>query len=393
MRDSCHQSDEPNEKHSILFDARLILDKPTGIGQYIASLIPELLQAAPDWHVYLLRRPDPWASYGIQNWQAANLTHHVITLPHMALRQYLVLPHLARNLGVDLIHYPHFDAPVLLGSTPVVATIHDVKYLAHPEFFTDLARLKRWYMYFCFAQTLRRAAAVIAVSEATAQDLCIFDVDGQRPCVIYEAVSSRFRPANVEQQTALREKYGLERPFILSVGERRPHKNHAGLIHAFAQSQSQQTHDLVIVGQVYHGYDEAAEMARKMGIGNHVHFLTEVDDGELVAIHTTADLFVLVSLYEGFGLPILEAMACGTPVIASSTTASGEIVGSGGVQVDPRDPAAIADAIDQMLCDAVLRHFYVERGYERCRQFTWQRTAQKTLALYRQVLNDEANRR
>jgi glycosyltransferase involved in cell wall biosynthesis len=306
----------------------------------------------------------------------------------MALRQHLLLPRLARELKVDLIHYPHFDAPVLLGSIPVIATVHDVKYLAHPEFFTDLGRLKRRYMRFCFAQTLHRAAAVIAVSEATAQDLQrLFGVDSQRLCVIYEAASSQFEPASDGRQAAVRKEYGLKRPFILSVGERRPHKNHVGLIHAFAQSHSRQAHDLAIVGQAYQDYSEPEKTAQELGVSNQVHFLTDVGSDGLVALYTAADLFVLVSLYEGFGLPILEAMACGTPVVTSSTTSSGEIAGSGGMQVNPRDTASIGDAIDQMLQNDDLRSLYAERGYERCSQFTWRRAAQETLALYNQVLN------
>lgn len=375
--------------HSILFDARLVLDKPTGIGSYIASLLPELLRLAPDLHIHLLRRPDPWPGYKLQDWWASNLTHHVSTLPRMTLKQHLHLPRLARQLGVGLLHYPHFDAPVLWGSVPVVSTLYDAKYLVQPKFFTSLGRLKKVYMRFCFAQTLRRAAAIITISEATALDLQrIFKVDANRLYVIHLAASPEFQPAADDKQAKIHEKYELTRPFILSVGERRPHKNHVGLIQAYARSQSRHTHDLVIVGQVYQDYTQPEEMAHKLGLANQVHFLANVDTDDLVTFYTAADLFVLISLYEGFGLPILEAMACGTPVIASSTTATGEVTGDGGIQVNPQNTTQVANAIDRVISDANFQRQQILRGYEWCQNFTWQKTAEQTITVYRRVFKE-----
>lgn len=378
-------------QESILFDARLVLNKPTGIGQYVAALLAALIRLAPETQFHLLRRADPWAGYGLAEWSAPNLSQHISPLPHMAMQQHLVIPRLAQQLKTNLIHYPHFDAPVLWGRLPVVTTIHDAKYLVHPEFFTNLSRVKRLYMRFSFAQSLKRAAGVIVVSQNTAQDLArLFHTPLSRLTVIHEAADPRFQPATTLAVQALREKYQLARPFLLTVGEYRPHKNHVGLIRAYANSQSRQTHDLIIIGQAYQDYTEPQALVNQAGLSEQVHFLTNVPFADLITFYTAADLFVLVSFYEGFGLPILEAMACGAPVLASSTTAAGEITGAGGILVDPNDTLAITHQIDAVLLDPALRRQWIAKGNEWRQRYTWQQAAAQTLRLYRTVLKHQA---
>lgn len=375
---------------SILFDARLVLEKPTGIGRYIASLLPELVRLAPDIHFHLLTRPNFWAGYQFIPSNAPNLTHHLSSLPHMSLQQQWEIPHLARRLGVNLVHYPHFDAPVWLGTVPVVSTIYDVKYLVKPDFFPHLSRVKRLYMRFCFVQTLRRAKAIITVSDATALDLQrLFSPDQSRIYPIHLAMDVGFKPASPQQIDHLRQNYGLPRPFILSVGERRPHKNFVGLIQAYAQSNSRHSHDLVIVGQSYQDYTEPEHVAHQLKLTNQVHFFTGVNFDDLVAFYTAADLFVLISFYEGFGLPILEAMVCGTPVIASNTTATGEITGEGGIQVDPQNIPQISQTIDRVLQDTKFQREQIARGYKWQQTFSWQQNAKQTLAVYQKILNNQ----
>jgi glycosyltransferase involved in cell wall biosynthesis len=374
-------------KPAILFDARLILHKPTGIGQYIRGLFPQLVHLAPDWHFHLLHSPQPWPGYRVETWTAPNVTHHLSTIPHMSVRQQLELPRLARRLGVALLHYPHFDAPVWWQPVPVVATIYDAKYLVRPDFFTNLSHLKRLYMRFCFAQTLRKAAAVLTISHYTAHDLLkLFKAPAGKLQVTPLAADIQFQPASVKAQQVVRAQYQLSRPFIVCVGELRPHKNQVGLIRAYAQCQSRATHDLVLIGQKYQDYAEPTALIRALNLSNQVHVLTDVTFEELIAFYSAADLFVLVSFYEGFGLPVLEAMACGAPVIASKTTAIGEVTGSGGLQVDPDQPTAIASAIDQVLLDSSYRQRLIAQGQQWHRQFTWQQTAYQTLGVYQQHL-------
>ncbi len=375
---------------SILFDARLVLHKPTGIGQYIVALLAELIRLAPETHFQLLRRADPWPGYGLAEWRAPNLSQQVSQLPHMALQQHLVIPRLAQQLKAQLIHYPHFDAPVLWGRLPVVTTIHDAKYLVHPEFFMNLSQVKRQYMRFSFAQSLKRSAGVIVVSQNTAKDLArLFNISLSRLSVIYEAADARFQPASASTIQALRQQYQLTRPFLLTVGEYRPHKNHVGLIRAYANSQSRQTHDLVIIGQAYQDYTEPQSLVQQLGLKGQVHFLSGVPFADLITFYTAAELFVLVSFYEGFGLPILEAMACGAPVICSATTAAGEITGEGGLTVDPNDSGAITQQIDALLQNPALRQQWVAKGEQWHQRYTWQQAAKQTLALYQSVLANQ----
>lgn len=372
---------------SLLFDARLVLEKPTGIGQYITSLLIELSQQAPDWQIHILRRSHPWPGYNLSAWQASNIIHHVSHERHMSLQQHWTLPRLAQKLGVDLLHYPHFDAPVLYQPVPVVVTLHDAKYLVRPDFFTNLSQIKQQYMRFSFAQSLRHAAGVIAISQATATDMqTLFGIQPHRMTIIYEAPDPQFHPSSPTDNREFREKYKIQRPFLLTVGERRPHKNHLGLLQAYAHSHSRYTHDLVIIGQPYLDYTAPETFVRDNGLTQQVHFLSNVTFPDLITAYTTADLFILVSFYEGFGLPILEAMACHTPVIAANTTAAGEIVGEGGIAIDPNNIDGIQQTIDNLLRSPEQRQALVEKGHTWQRQFSWQRAAAETLALYRQIL-------
>ena len=371
---------------SLLLDARLMLGRPTGIGRYLASLVPELRRQAPELHLHLLRRARPWPGYDVESWLGAGLTHHVSDAPCLDPRQHLWLPRMARRLGVDLLHYPHFDAPVL-GRVPVVATLFDVKHLVRPDLFPHSTAPMRLYMRASFALTLARAAAVLPVSHATAADLRrLFPRQRAAVEVTPLAADPQFRRASAGAIARFRERYALPRPFILSVGELRPHKNHAGLVRAYARSRSRASHDLVIVGQPHRGNDEPQREAQDAGLAERIHFLSDVDAAELVAAYSAADLFALVSLYEGFGLPALEAMACGTPVVAARTTALGEVAGEGAWQVDPGDPASIAAALDAIVEDPEQRRLLAERGARRQRAFSWEETARRTLAAYRQVL-------
>jgi glycosyltransferase involved in cell wall biosynthesis len=373
---------------SVLFDARLVLEKPTGIGQYICSLLPEMIKQAPDWHFHLLRRPSPWPGYDMAGWSAPNLTHHISQERHMSLRQHFTLPRLAQDLHVDLLHYPHFDAPVLWGRVPVVATLHDAKYLVRPDFFTNLSQLKRLYMRFSFGQTIRRAAAVITISNAAAADFSrLFTVPLERFHVIYEAADDQFRPVLPDVVVQFQERMGLKRPFILTVGERRPHKNHVGLIGAYAQSDSRHSHDLLIVGQAYRDYTEPEAVAQQLGLANQIHFMADLTFADLIAAYTAADLFVLVSFYEGFGLPLIEAMQCDTPVIAASTTGAGEIVGAGGLTVNPANQAEITAAIDNVLQNQEQRQKLKASGRQWHTRFSWEQAAAQTLQVYEELLN------
>jgi glycosyltransferase involved in cell wall biosynthesis len=374
--------------YSILFDGRLILDKPTGIGQYLVSLLPELVESNRDWEFQLLCRPDPWPGYQLEDLISPNLKRHISSLKHMSLRQHYTIPTLARDLQADLIHYPHMDAPVIFGSIPVVATIHDAKNLGPRDEFQDVSAVKRAYLRFACKQTLSRATAVIADSYNTVGDLkSLFPEITRKIHVVHLAANSALKKQSLNNQEATFKRYGITRPFILSVGEFRPHKNHVGLIKAYHGAECSQTHNLLLVGQLHKDYDAPQKIISELGLEDQVRILTDVSADDLPSLYSGADLFVLVSYYEGFGLPVLEAMACGCPVIASNTTALKEVAGGGAYLIDPDNQSEITHAIDEIISNEDRRKQLVHDGEAWSSQFSWKKTADKTLAVYESVLS------
>lgn len=374
-------------RKTLLWDARLLLEKPTGIGRYIASLVPELLAIAPDWTFHLLRRAEPWPGYGVADWRARNLVHHVTAARHMSLAQHVAIPRRARALGADLVHYPHFDAPVLFGSVPVVATVHGVLPLVHPEAFRRFSLPKRVYMRACHHATFRRAAAVLAVSDSTAKEIVrFFPAAAPRVTAIPLAADVRFRRASDETIREFRDRHRLARPFVLALGEFRRHKNTTGLLAAWAKASARRSHDLLLVGVRHPDGDVPEDEIAKLGLGDSVRVLTGLSADDVVAAYSAAAVFAIVSIYEGFGLPVLEAMACDVPVIASGTTATAEVAGDAAVLVDPAEPAQIAAALDRLVASPDERTRLVQAGRLQRDRFSWRRTAERTLEVYERVV-------
>ncbi len=376
---------------SVLFDARLALPHPTGIGRYISCLLPELVNIEPRWRFDILHGPNPWPGHHPEQWEGPNVKKHISNIRPMSLGHHALLRRTVGKIGPSIFHYPHFDAPLLKCEAPMVVTVHDAKYLARPDWLGGASIVKRAAIRMLFNLSVRRADAVITVSRHTAADLNrLFGIPLSRFDVIYEAADPSFKPADPDEVEAWKRKVGILEPYILSVGERRPHKNHTALIRAFAASEASKTHKLVIIGSKHRNSPPLLKIARQAGVEGKVCLLSKVGHADLITAYTGARLFVLVSLYEGFGLPILEAMACDTPVITSDTTACAEVAGEAALQVNPSDEKAITRAIDFMLSDENRRWAYIEKAREWRRQFTWRKTAQETINLYRRCLERRA---
>ena len=273
----------------------------------------------------------------------------------------------------------------------VVATIHDLKYIAKPEFFPHLGGIKRLIMLGMMIFTVRRARQIIADSESTRQDIIHYlDVEPQKVCVVYIGVDPVYskRPSQVMLQSVLSD-YGFEQPYILFVGERRPHKNIPGLLRAFDVFLKNNIlpYNLVIVGKRYANYEEPERLIEKLGLTNNVHILDYVPDEQLPSLYRSAEAFALLSYYEGFGLPVLEAMASGTPVVASCTSSLPEVVGEAGLLVDPDNPDESAHALRQVVSGGKQREECISKGKERARMFTWERCARETLSIYLKAVN------
>jgi glycosyltransferase involved in cell wall biosynthesis len=232
---------------------------------------------------------------------------------------------------------------------------------------------------------IRAASQVIAVSQATARDLQhLLKLPKERIAVIRESADPAFRPQSSRACCTFRTRLGLPEQYALYLGSNKLHKNLVRLVDAWARLQPQPV-PLVIAGVWDPRYPEARQRAEALNLGKAVHFLGPVAEKDLPVLYSSAALFVFPSEYEGFGLPVLEAMACGAPVACSNTSSLPEVTGDAALMFDPADVDAIADTLDRLLADAGLRADFRERGLRQATRFTWERTAQETLNLYRKI--------
>lgn len=281
-----------------------------------------------------------------------------------------------------VFHSPDFALPPLRKSTRAIVTVHDLSFMRLPQCF-EPSLLQ--YLTASVPRAVRRADWVLADSDSTRHDLVeLLDVPENRISVLYPGVEPRFCPmTDTEELARVRHKYGLPARFILSVGTLQPRKNYATLVEAFSQITDADL-GLVIVGQRGWLYDDLLALAREKGLGR-VHFPGFVEDSDLPAFYNLAEVFVLPSLYEGFGIPPLEAMACGTPVITADNSSFPEVVGDAGLLVDAPDVQALVSGLRRLLTDSALRQDMTAKGLRRAMRFTWQSAAENLLATYLQV--------
>jgi glycosyltransferase involved in cell wall biosynthesis len=305
--------------------------------------------------------------------------------PIRILWEQLVLPPLLKRGCFDLLHAPGYVAP-LLSPVSVVVTLYDLLAFTHPEFCTAANRL---HYRLLVPLSLRKAARIIVPSEATRRDLlrCMPAVAG-KVRVIPLGIGDEFRPARDEAaMLRLRGKYGLAGRFILFVGGLEPKKNLARLIESYRllRLNPNLRHQLVIAGALSWDRDRVQRAARAQGVADSVLFTGFVPPEELPTLYAMADLFVFPSLYEGFGLPPLEAMACGTPAIVSDRGALPEIAGRAARIVDPLSPEAIAGAMEAVLTNPAIHADLRDKGLACARQFSWSGTAAATEAVYQEI--------
>ncbi|HUS70632.1 MAG TPA: glycosyltransferase family 1 protein [Anaerolineae bacterium] len=283
---------------------------------------------------------------------------------------------------VDVFHSPDYLLPPLRLGKKVV-TVHDLSFLRYPE---GAEPSLRAYLSASVPRSIREADLILGDSESTRQDVIeLLGVDRDRVEVVYPGVGQAFRVIGDQQHLAMvRELYGLDRPFILNVGTLEPRKNLATLLDAYAalRRRGGLEHRLVIAGGRGWLYDGVFRCAEELSLKENVLFLGYVAEEHLPALYCLADLLVFPSLYEGFGLPPLEAMACGTPVITSDSSSLPEVVGEAGLMVPAQDPEALAEAMAMVLADRGLREDLVRKGLSRASEFTWQAAGEKLLAIY-----------
>jgi glycosyltransferase involved in cell wall biosynthesis len=288
----------------------------------------------------------------------------------------------------DLLHV-QYTAP-LACPVPMVVTVHDVSFLEHPEYFS-LARA--WQLQLTVRETVRRAAKILTGTEFSRTSIlrAYGDLDEGQVVAVPLAAPTCFRPmAREAAVAAVRERFRISTPFLLSVGDLQPRKNHPGLIRAFREmlrAHPQFPHTMVLAGKDTWYAQRVREAAHASGLGERIRFLGFVSDEDLLQLYNACDLFVFPSFYEGFGLPVLEAMACGRAVTCSNTSALPEVVDGAAIVFDPYSTGEIVRAMADLLLIPELRGRMERLGLQRATQFSWQKTAQKTLAVFSEVVS------
>jgi len=380
-------------------DITSALRQGAGIGRFTRELIRALL-AIGSPHTYVLFAAtgglprsaiEPRLAYLTQPAIARHLQCKVCDLRFVSddwlhriwHRARLPIPIQAVVGRVDLFHEPDFVLPPTVPGTPTILTVHDLSFIRDPD--SALPALRR-YLNRVVPRSVARATHVLADSLATKNDLVeLFGAPPKKVTVMYGGVDARFAPVrDPEKLTAIRGKYhlGLE-PFVLGLGTVQPRKNYKRLIQAFSTVKAQiPTLKLVIVGDKGWLYDEIFAEVKLARQEASVVFPGFVEDGDLPALYSAAELLAYPSIYEGFGLPVLEAMACGTPVITSTTSSLPEVGGEAALLVEPTDVEGIAGALRRLLQDADLRRTLITKGFEQARQFTWEKAALQLLGIY-----------
>jgi glycosyltransferase involved in cell wall biosynthesis len=351
--------------------------RAAGIGRYTLELSNVLAEQGLAVHRLWAGARPPLAQGEVL--RGARLLPGLLTLGQWQIA------HLARRLGLDAVHDPTGTMSLLLTSAARILTIHDAIPYTYPCSSTRLD----WFIHHAWLPWAVRAAdAVLTDSARSREDIVThLHVAPERVVVVPLAADRRFRPMEAVEVDPVLRRYGVERPYILYVGSLEARKNLPRLLEAYARLRQWSARwTLVIVGARRVKASPIFEAARRLCLEPHVRFTGYVDDDHLPALYAGADLFVFPSLYEGFGLPVLEAMASGTPVVTSNTSSLPEVAGDAALMVDPTCVEALAEAMQRVLSDENFRAALRQRGLQRAAGFSWERTARETVAVYEKVL-------
>ncbi|MGI8742304.1 MAG: glycosyltransferase family 4 protein [Bryobacteraceae bacterium] len=362
-------------------DAHAIGQHLTGNETYVTNLLRGFasLDKESEFVVYVSRE------IAVEQVPARFLTRLVAENPFVRLG--LDLPRKLRQDCPDLLHV-QYTGP-LFCPVPIVVSVHDVSFLEYPEYFTKSRALQ---LRHTVKRTVHAAARIFTPSEFSKESIVnAYGLDPDKVLVMANAVSPLFHP--ISRSTAMRwttSRFQFAFPFILTVGDLQPRKNHLGLIRAFKElitAYPHLDHHLVLAGkETWHSY-AVRDAAKKSGVGDRIHFTGFVEEEDLLRLYGASEMFIYPSFYEGFGIPILEAMACGRAVACSNTSAMPEVADSAALLFDPASVPDMVTAMRDLLLDAGLRTRMERFGSHRAALFSWENTARQTLDAYYEVVS------
>ena len=365
----------------VAIDARKLHD--FGIGTYIRNLLKQLARLDPNTEYVLLTRADDLA---VAAQLGPNFRSVLEPSPNYSIQEQLHVPWVLLREKPDVFHAPHYILPTGVRAKSVV-TIHDCIHLMFPQYLPN--RIAKTYARMAMWSAARRSHCILTVSQASKRDILhFFAVPPEKIEVIYNAIDDGFWvEPNEEAVARVRERYQLDQRFVLYVGNIKPHKNLVRLIEAFAALRHGEFEDLklLIIGDEISKLPALRRAVHSLKLHKHVRFLGYQPDDTLAILYRLASLFVFPSLYEGFGLPPLEAMASGTPVVTSNVSSLPEVTGDAAVLVDPHDVASIEHGMRRVLTDQTLAAEMRRRGLIRAREFSWERSVARTLGVYQKV--------
>jgi glycosyltransferase involved in cell wall biosynthesis len=369
----------------VALDVKVMSLRAGGIGRYALNLIKGFAKLAGAHEFFLFTGPQTEFNFSLPKHL------HLITtwqhIPSSILRSLFFIPLGLNSVHADIFHgIDYGSAPLLLQHTKLILTIHDLAVFRFPQMFTG----KHQTIVKSFVtRAAKKAAKIIADSENTKADLCHFlNLDPENIEVIYLACDSNFAPVAKNQVELVKRKYALADEYILTTGTIEPRKNYRTLLQAFSLFRKRNQNSeikLVIVGRNGWLHNEIYQTVAQEKLEKEVRFMGFVDENDLPAIYSGAKFFVYPSIYEGFGLPPLEAMACGTPSIVANTASLPEVVGDASFLIDPANIDELATALERLDANERTREELKQKGLVRAQLFSWEKTILKTLKVYQQV--------
>jgi glycosyltransferase involved in cell wall biosynthesis len=369
-------------------DYTAAINQSAGIGRFVRNLFREVTRLdLENQYVMIHATPNPGRVATIPdgpNVAEKQLRFRERTMTALWHRLHMPIPVDLLTGRLDLFHAPDFILPPLQKGISIL-TVHDLAFLIHPECADDRLLL---FLERAVPRSCERADYIVTDSENTRNDvICLLDADPSRVFVVPGGVDAAFTPASEEAIADVRRRYNVWKPYVLAVGVIEPRKNLPRLIDAYARFRlrSGMEHQLVLAGGKGWKWEETFRTAEQCGFVDDIVFTGYVPDQYLSALYSGADVFALPSLYEGFGLPVLEAMACGTAVVCSDTSSLPEFAANAAILVSPDDTNAMADGLERICLDQVVRTDLRAKGLQRAAEFTWERSASLLLEVYDKV--------